>query len=384
MSEFDSLTVALEGWFDTTLNDLPDTIRARVEREFFPASWHDLSSDQRRSLALQMDYPHDPAMEAERKHLWDFFVQLDRLCAELKKWELVSAPTASDLAIKEARLQELRREIARREKLSRQAPGGYSPKGNVAKNRYIPYPRAMSKFLEKLGAAPEEVAAWIFMGPNNGGIAAYRNANELDPPPRFFFDHSIEADYLSSLMGCWFAEDEVERFEPGERYITGAELIERWSKQPGIRPEAFIRAKIEESRLSDLHPTFGLTQGSVRDYPGLPSLAEGLFALPEIEQIERDDLSIHSVAATSEGLFPVVGSPEWRRQNASKAANALHDQPGGSRDKQRKIVDIWMSGKFNTRERCAEQECAALGMSFSAARKALTNAPEPPKRLAGA
>jgi hypothetical protein len=74
---------------------------------------------------------------------------------------------------------------------------------------------------------------------------------------------------------------------------------------------------------------------------------------------------------------PDIGSPEWRSQIARKAANARHDRPGGSRDKRRKIQEIWATGKYTSRDRCAEEECAALDMSFSAARKALRNTPDP-------
>ena len=77
----------------------------------------------------------------------------------------------------------------------------------------------------------------------------------------------------------------------------------------------------------------------------------------------------------SEGLE--IGSPEWRSQTARNAANKRHDQPGGSRDKQRQIKEIWATGKYSSRDLCAEQECAALAMSFSAARRALINTPEP-------
>jgi hypothetical protein len=35
----------------------------RVVQEFFPMPWDKLSADQRRSVALQLDYQHDPAME---------------------------------------------------------------------------------------------------------------------------------------------------------------------------------------------------------------------------------------------------------------------------------------------------------------------------------
>ncbi len=68
-----------------------------------------------------------------------------------------------------------------------------------------------------------------------------------------------------------------------------------------------------------------------------------------------------------------VGSAAWRRQTAKDTANARHNRPGGSRDKQKSMRDIWASGKYSTRDRCAEEECEVLGMSFSAARKALRN-----------
>lgn len=64
-------------------------------------------------------------------------------------------------------------------------------------------------------------------------------------------------------------------------------------------------------------------------------------------------------------------------QNARAAANARHSKPGGSRDKRQQIRDIWSSGKYRSRDICAEQECAALGVSFSSARKALRGTPDP-------
>ena len=73
MSSFDSLTLALEDWFDTRLADLPDALRQRVLQEFSPMPWDKLSADQRRSVALQLDYQHDPATEKDRQKWWDFF-----------------------------------------------------------------------------------------------------------------------------------------------------------------------------------------------------------------------------------------------------------------------------------------------------------------------
>jgi len=157
-------------------------------------------------------------------------------------------------------------------------------------NDHIPYLRAMKILIEKWQATPEELAVWIFLGPDTGGIAAYRNANELKLPPRFYFDCFMGEDYLSPLMYCYFLKDDIDRFEPTDRYITGAALIERWSYQPGVRPEAFIRAKIAESRLLDIHPTFGGTEATFgKDNGHSPPLSAGLFAMSHIERIEVED-----------------------------------------------------------------------------------------------
>lgn len=60
-----------------------------------------------------------------------------------------------------------------------------------------------------------------------------------------------------------------------------------------------------------------------------------------------------------------------------RAAEVRHNKPGGSREKQARIREIWASGKYTSRDRCAEEEGRALGMSFSAARRALRNTPDP-------
>jgi hypothetical protein len=86
------------------------------------------------------------------------------------------------------------------------------------------------------------------------------------------------------------------------------------------------------------------------------------------------DAVLRLLGAPTEQPVSGVGSPAWRKQTARTAANARHDRPGGSRDKQRQIREIWATRKYLSRDLCAEQECAALGMSFSAARKALRNA----------
>ena len=64
-------------------------------------------------------------------------------------------------------------------------------------------------------------------------------------------------------------------------------------------------------------------------------------------------------------------------ERARSAANARFDKPGGDREKTAAIRAIWASGKYTARDVCAEQECAALNISLSKARKALIGLPNP-------
>lgn len=66
-----------------------------------------------------------------------------------------------------------------------------------------------------------------------------------------------------------------------------------------------------------------------------------------------------------------------RKHTGKKAVEARHSRSGGSREKKDMIREIWSSGKYSTRDICAEQECAGLGMSYDTARKALRRTPNP-------
>lgn len=66
-----------------------------------------------------------------------------------------------------------------------------------------------------------------------------------------------------------------------------------------------------------------------------------------------------------------------KSESARRAANVRHEKAGGSREKRETLQSIWASGKYSSRDICAEQECAALGVSYSTARRALRNTPEP-------
>jgi hypothetical protein len=65
------------------------------------------------------------------------------------------------------------------------------------------------------------------------------------------------------------------------------------------------------------------------------------------------------------------------KELGKKAAEIRHGKPGGSREKANEMRLLWASGKYLSRDICAEQESGALGLSFSTARKALRNTPDP-------
>jgi len=100
-----------------------------------------------------------------------------------------------------------------------------------------------------------------------------------------------------------------------------------------------------------------------------PELNFALFNLVEaLDAITNFEPSKHMCA---------VLHKEAQKQTAKLGAEAKHSGPTGKRIAKEKIREIWSSGKYSSRDVCAEQECAVLDMSFSTARKALRGTPDP-------
>lgn len=161
---------------------------------------------------------------------------------------------------------------------------------------FVPCLAALTLLRQRLArVSTEELAMWVFDGPESGGLAAFVAVNELDPPPRFCFQAFASTDnsqdFVALLMACWFMRTTIENFQPARRYITGHALRVRWSADPDISVNAFVRSKIAESRLQDGHPIFGLTRGTLGDIEGAPSWESGMFDLAEVEAIEATDLA---------------------------------------------------------------------------------------------
>lgn len=202
---------------------------------------------------------------------------------------------------------------------------------------------------------------------------------------------------VRSAEGNWSAQAFIscDRREDVGRVPVGLERLAQWQITGAMLASVTARllgfSKAPREEVEGKRWTLGRLKGRERNGE-VKLLLEGsamlTIANQSIQLVDILTISGRTLEVDSDILFRLLdrdvlepasgmGSPEWRKQTAKAAADALHDRAGGSRDKQRQIRELWATGKYSSRDICAEEECAALGMSFSAARKALRNTPEP-------
>lgn len=100
------------------------------------------------------------------------------------------------------------------------------------------------------------------------------------------------------------------------------------------------------------------------------SLVSTLYISPEVLYELIQLVNAESFADT-EGLLLEIEKEE-KSKIGRKAVNSRHNKPGGSREKRAQIRALWATGKYSTKDICAEEEYAGLGYkTFGAARKAL-------------
>jgi hypothetical protein len=154
----------------------------------------------------------------------------------------------------------------------------------------------------------------------------------------------------------------------------------------GLNTAKQITALLKENKDGDVQEvalrvlnSFAAVVGDKMDFTGNPDLVRAAMTRMYVMGVEAMRLAI--ITDTEDDTERAVLIEKFKRDTiAASARNALelrHSKPGGSRAKREAIQAIWASGKYSSRDICAEQECAALEMSFSTARKALRNTPEP-------
>ena len=110
----------------------------------------------------------------------------------------------------------------------------------------------------------------------------------------------------------------------------------------------------------------------------LANMATGMFTTFEWKGPDgaiSEDAVRHSLVA-----MYMVGVESARLAIATKqdsvSIDVRHSKPGGSRELRDKIREVWASGKYSSKDICAEEEWRGLGFgSLKAARNALINIP---------
>lgn len=187
------------------------------------------------------------------------------------------------------------------------------------RTRYLPYLKAQDILHKRINATAEDMAGWVWCGPKDGGLVAYLNANELDPPPRFYFQYGgpgSSLNYMAELLGCWFLATDLEEFSPTSRFISGAVLRDRWMPLLGSADAVvnFIAAKEQESRILPIHPLTGETNISGGDY--MPDWTTALFVLSHVEAIEAEEFPADALPnqTSAAGAGRKGGRPKGRQR----------------------------------------------------------------------
>ena len=108
MSDFVALTPLIEPQLDVTFAQLAPDVQSLWKDRISFFDWDTLSPVQRRNLASQQDYEHDPATEPARQAIWDLMVERDDVQRQIDELSAAPPKSAGEVIAKEDRLKALR------------------------------------------------------------------------------------------------------------------------------------------------------------------------------------------------------------------------------------------------------------------------------------
>ena len=191
---------------------------------------------------------------------------------------------------------------------------------------------------------------------------------------------------LESLARELTAKEAVENKE-AVRYLADNyarffyDFAYRYSHEQG-HIEAFIDTVKRYQTIPDHHPTSIAVHGQAQEILKLLEVASDSRAGPEQVMALMESMLgflYHSIRITLPGtaLSAEEGANAKRDAKVSNTnranVNIRHNQPGGYKERKDRLIEIWKSGKYDSKDRCAEEECGGLDMAFATARKALKN-----------
>jgi len=159
-----------------------------------------------------------------------------------------------------------------------------------------------------------------------------------------------------------------------------------WKKAHSLYEEEKVKlenSKLNRKALIELAAQ-AITRGTVLEVQLHFLLAAcgncGLDKIDDPQEKEVISGAMYTAIQVDSNKVSTVVNKIWAKKRSdisSNAANKLHEA-NGNKAKHKAIREIWMTGIYSSRDECAELECEGLKMSFSAARKALRNTPNPP------
>ena len=106
------LTKILEGYYEASLNTMPEDLKDKVRKRFAPLQWDNLSSTQRRAVIKQLNAREEPDYAESRGKWWDHFCKKDEFLQQREQWQRVGIVTREDLSTQESRIAEIDTKIA--------------------------------------------------------------------------------------------------------------------------------------------------------------------------------------------------------------------------------------------------------------------------------
>lgn len=108
MTDFVALAPLIEPVIEQSFAQLAADVQCLWKERILLFDWDHLAPDQRRQLALQQDYQHDPATEDERQATVDLVCELHDVQRQIDELEMAPAKSAGEVIAKEDRLKALR------------------------------------------------------------------------------------------------------------------------------------------------------------------------------------------------------------------------------------------------------------------------------------
>lgn len=116
-------------------------------------------------------------------------------------------------------------------------------------------------------------------------------------------------------------------------------------------------------------------------YEGLLAVAANCWLLADkLRQAPIETKISLSLSDVCSKVIPNVVSKAVVATKSNSAKNAIearHNKPGESRERSDELLEIWMSGMYESRTLCAYEWHEEFGMKQSSARKKLQGTPDP-------